>query len=765
MSALSKIRRRVASAIAGKGNMVIRRSRITGEQHNTAARQVNRRVADLPVTETGLAFAIAASVWAYRCMDIRARTIARMPWYVKRVGQDKKLTAGTPFHRALDYAYSEYAQNLIYNHEMGLTVWGETYLEKLYIPNTSIPGGLRWINNVPLNKEVMYGNVLYYEYDNDGDMIRFETDELFVNRYENPASRLDGLSPLGVGLSAVNIDRKTIGFISRFYDNDTTPGGVLTLKPGIEIDEEEETRIIAQWKAQLEGVDKNYAVILMPHGLDYTQYEANPPDAHIELSKDQRATICAAMNVPPSMALADMPDDPLSANSTMDKSTANFIEFWAVPETEDILKFYNTNVMPWLAPGYELGCDFDKVLGAIRDTSARADMVNADLATGGITLAEWRKERGYDALDGLDLHVINGVPVPRSELPNYWRHQLPIAPITQLPAGDDQQPTGQLPEPRTVPALQPGFFIPQAARSSAKASEGTPGATIIARFRDTSQIMAVINTLVDRGEGGERMRWTAREDLHLTLVHTYLIDQVEMLAAFDTARSGFVPIPISVEGIDVFDHNDEYNVLMLRVKRDANLNVLQRRAYESFAEYGVPISEYSVPDDWQPHITLAYVDKDVPLPDDYAPQFDLVIDQLDLSRTAYRSEAASASTILESGKAVMLDELDTWQKFELNRFGRKSRPFEPSTLPESFIFDVRAELAHAEDKATVRAIFGAAREALQDVTVKIKDRLWAAKTAQVTEDALAGVLERFNELGMTELIEQAEVISDDTISE
>ena len=113
----------------------------------------------------------------------------------------------------------------------------------------------------------------------------------------------------------------------------------------------------------------------------------------------------------------------------------------------------------------------------------------------------------------------------------------------------------------------------------------------------------------------------------------------------------------------------------------------------------------------------------------------------------------------ESIRSALRSELEQWEKYELNRAGKKAdRLFDVKIIPSSMQSDIRAELLLSKDKPTIRAIFKAARALVEDKVqaTPFGDKVFAMKIGDINEDAMVLVLERMSELGFTDLIEQAE---------
>jgi hypothetical protein len=227
---------------------------------------------------------------------------------------------------------------------------------------------------------------------------------------------------------------------------------------------------------------------------------------------------------------------------------------------------------------------------------------------------------------------------------------------------------------------------------------------------------------------------------------------------------------------------------VLLVAPGNDLLELQRIVYDAFTVAGAVPGEYSDPMNWRPHITLGYA------PPGFFADLTLKIPpvrtdaaEVHFSRSAYDvhygvlmdgyPSAFTGEPVITGGEGqdIMhvppvqyadepdpieagLEELRKWEKFYLSRVGKsESRPFEPAALDAAFAADLAAELVSAgPDRPLVKAIFTAARAALESSPVRLTAMLGAARKAQLSDESLAGVLERFEALGMNDLVEGAD---------
>jgi 2'-5' RNA ligase len=102
------------------------------------------------------------------------------------------------------------------------------------------------------------------------------------------------------------------------------------------------------------------------------------------------------------------------------------------------------------------------------------------------------------------------------------------------------------------------------------------------------------------------------DTFHVTLL---ACDDIDDAALQDIAGSlQLPPVDITAKSVGVF-HNDESSALHLPVENTPELSALQAKCHQLFAAKGIPVSEYSRPEHYKPHITLAYLPKGQAWPD------------------------------------------------------------------------------------------------------------------------------------------------------
>lgn len=144
-----------------------------------------------------------------------------------------------------------------------------------------------------------------------------------------------------------------------------------------------------------------------------------------------------------------------------------------------------------------------------------------------------------------------------------------------------------------------------------KASVGTPEAYVVypAYSAEDYSEFRLLRGRIMAQHLSSKTRFTADNDLHVTLVYAPLMDEAEYIAAHELLGDYSHACFVTVNNLAHYGEN----ALVAELTVAPELLAEQRRIFEIFSSLGVAVSEYSVPENWKPHITLAYVEEKLPV--------------------------------------------------------------------------------------------------------------------------------------------------------
>lgn len=242
--------------------------------------------------------------------------------------------------------------------------------------------------------EVMPGGAWRYRYtDQDNKPIYYTRGDVWHLKWMSD----DGI----VGRSPIEIAREAIGeglamqsYSSRFFANDTRPGGWIEY-PGKFSDESAKETFKQSWQKAYGGPNLRKVAVL-ERGMKYHQLALNNADAQfVEARAAKAAELPRIWDIPPHKV------------GVLDKATNNNIEHQSI-------EFWTDCIWPWakmwadsmdaflLGADSGLDAEFDIKPMMRGDGTSRATRIRSLVLAGVMMRNEGREEEGYDPLEGLD---------------------------------------------------------------------------------------------------------------------------------------------------------------------------------------------------------------------------------------------------------------------------------------------------------------------------------------------------------------------------
>lgn len=399
-------------------------------------------------TTQGLANAYALSVWVYRCVNLRAQTINGLPWGVFQKGTEDKVD---------DHAFARMVKEIgafFFLWEFSLCVWGEVFFEKAAATNAYYDAhyqkSLYWLNNMGMQVNEANGRITDFWYNpvQGGKVENFERDEIAFFKYLNPFDNLRGLSPLVSVLDEATTDSLISLYTKSYYQNDARPGIIITPKEPMA--EPDLDRFEATWKLNFQGPRKAGKPGFLSHPADITEIQRSPTLEDTELADNVRRKIAAAYGVPLSMAGAW----DATTYQSLPEQRKDFAENTVMPEADRIAADVNRSLMPWFdaSGNYEFKFIYKDLLPLAEDAQRRDETARARLASGGITLNEYRETIEQPPITTGNVFFIPSTSVTTKP------EQLGVPPAPSQPAnpfGGFNFPPRQ-PEPQAPPTVTQG---------------------------------------------------------------------------------------------------------------------------------------------------------------------------------------------------------------------------------------------------------------------------------------------------------------------
>lgn len=375
----------------------------SGAEYNAWGNSMTAR-GNATASEQGFAYLSEVNVWIRRCIEIRAQNIARLKWFV----EDKIAGERVPDH-PLAVAI-ERSRHYMLRYERSMDIWGEVYTKPLK-NEYGFYSDVWWLNNLSVNFNIVNGRIdqFYFVPLHGGVPFVWKTDEVSYIFNENAFDDLHGSSRILSILHEANVHEEIARSAQAHFANDARPG--IMFLPETDMGVAQSQEFINYWKANFQGSLNTNKPVILPSVIKTVQVlERAALKDDVEFRGTIRREICAAFGVP--LSVAGAWDD---ANyQSAPEQRISLYEETIIPEAEGIAKDMSMYLLPFFERNnrYRVWFDAKDLLALAEDKQAKATALNAQLVSGGITLNEYREAMDTEAIpSGNVFYVPSGVIV------------------------------------------------------------------------------------------------------------------------------------------------------------------------------------------------------------------------------------------------------------------------------------------------------------------------------------------------------------------
>lgn len=634
---------------------------------------------DVPQTPLGIYKQVEL---VYKCANLVANSVATAPVYL--YNNDNQI----------DWLYKKPLRTLLRRIAKDTQLYGKSYVLKLLDGRGNVKG-LRRLNPNFMQHDVIgihegypvYRFTQRYNHRGKAETRYYEHHEVIYIPLDCENNDVDpDVYPAKVALGS----GKVRAYLSAFGEQYLDKGGVgITIlhvegEPG----NDEMGKFEAWLKRRIKGISNVFSVIPLRQKVTATQLTPVAKDLAIkELDDKSRKDILDAFGVPEGMV------DKSSNYASADVHNRQFWDMTIKPLVTTLVDAINEQLFGEsrleLRPALEELPVYQ--VDESRRSAALANMVNAGVS---VEAAWW--SLGYaDLPDDIPLVAALPEPTPPEDTQN-------ILDSGGATPGDDSTEEGQFKSSGAIKAMEQAFaYIP------------FPNHPDILRLQ--RWLKGVFND--------DRIEWQASPTFHITLAFAGMMD--------DFGISKIVPMieaqQISLEliknsAIGYFDTPDG-KALHLKIANTSELSEIQTNIYRLFKMEGYDISEFSVPAQWNPHITLGYLPDDIDIEIDTLNSFhdwlnDVVfeLDTIIIGRDDYDPAVViTAPNFIKSVATVpsMFTHLDKWRTKCENQLRHKKSPnfsFDSELIPVSMKAAIEGALSDVQDYDDIRHVFETAVE-------------------------------------------------------
>jgi len=327
--------------------------------------------------------------WVYVCVSTIALSCARVMGQVqKKEGKEWRGVEDHPLDLLLANPNPKLklTQHSLWEHTFSsLELTGQCYWFILKnvrgIPIGIIPLFSHRVKIIPSERDFILG----YIYRVDEEDLALKPDEIIQFKRWHPLDDYYGFSAIEAATLPITTDLYAQSYNRRFYQNDATPGGLLTSEQRLSKESADEAR--ARWEESYKGVQQAHKIAVLGHGLKYEKISLSPADAKfLELRDFNRDEILSVFRVPPSMTGVYN-----RFRATSDEEEKIFNKHTVAPKLASVEQFISVQLLPMFLSGEQLRYKFENPLAKDEEMELKRD--DLDLKYGILTPDEVRARR------------------------------------------------------------------------------------------------------------------------------------------------------------------------------------------------------------------------------------------------------------------------------------------------------------------------------------------------------------------------------------
>lgn len=269
--------------------------------------------------------------------------------------------------------------------------------------------------------------ISYYTYRPGGGAapMRIEPEDVVHFRHGiDPRNTRMGISPIDGAIREIFMDLESSNFVASLLRNMGVPGVVISPKNGA-VASSEDVEATKAWFNQAFGGDRRGSTLVMGAPTDVSAYGFNPQQMNMGEARDiAEERICACLGIPAAVVGFGAGLQSTKVGATMEELRKLAWHNGVLPVARALADELARSLLPEVGKpgdqtGTELFWDTDDVPAMQEDEAKQAERWGKMLASGGITVFDYRLGLGLDADDShrIYLRPINLLEVPEGALP------------------------------------------------------------------------------------------------------------------------------------------------------------------------------------------------------------------------------------------------------------------------------------------------------------------------------------------------------------
>lgn len=238
--------------------------------------------------------------------------------------------------------------------------------------------------------------------------VRLESEDVVHFRHGlDPRNTRLGLSPLGGAIREIFMDLESSNFVAALLRNMGVPGVVISPKGGA-MPSAEDVDATKAWFQEAFGGDKRGGPLVMGAPTDVTPYGFNPQQMNMGEARDiAEERVCACLGIPAAVVGFGAGLQQTKVGATMEELRKLAWHNGVLPVARAFADEIERSLLPDFGQtaGLDLAWDTSGVLALQEDKDKEVERWNKKLASGGITVFEYRKGIGEEADDSHRIYL------------------------------------------------------------------------------------------------------------------------------------------------------------------------------------------------------------------------------------------------------------------------------------------------------------------------------------------------------------------------
>lgn len=599
----------------------------------------------------------SAESYMYRCVNLRAATLASMPWRIERISDGETVATSEDQAMPLELSWLGNFYSLLYVTEADLSLFNQgAYWYKVRNAmgikeiKRLLPSSVSW-QQVGMTDEVEFNRIssIHAGAFDSNDVVYFW-------RYNAMSELGSGTCPAHAALSDSGLLYSVNQFAIDFFDRGAIKGTLLTVDGNAKNPEIE--KLEKWWQSVYSGLKKSWQTAAVRAGVNVVKIgEGIGELSNTNLTTEKREAITTAFGTPDSLVMSNA-----STFATAQQDVKNFYTQTMIPEFLFVAGIANEQLLE--PEGYRLILEAQKIPELQEDEEERAASF-------------------VQIVNGLAIAKNNGInPIPVFE-----------ALGMTVPTSNEQ--------PLFLFAPQPEQEVIDVTPTEIGAEEKSPKArnTVYVALGVPDAVASDVHERVGGIEGSH-----SKESYHITL--SFLgkmgdFDTESIRAAVKSFSNKSNPIKLSLGGIQRFRNGRDKDPISLTVHGD-EINKIHEELHKELANYGISNkSEF----DFSPHMTIAHIDSNEETPSAKTEKVDFVADTI---KVFFGNNEVVFS--LSNGTTDDTADLRAWQRKATKRLKRgknANAPFDSDTISANKHKAIAELLKEATTKEEIDAAFAA----------------------------------------------------------